>query len=58
MIGAINYVRRKGHYVMKYYQVVESPRRTFKRHVKWRKRSFHHLLFPPFADIVSSAHMT
>ena len=48
MTGAINYVRREGRFVMKYYLVVVI---SIYGGQTWRKRSFYHLQFTPFDDV-------
>ena len=54
MTGAINYVRREGRYVMKYYLVSvisiwRRPSDFQQQRQTWRKRTLYHLLFTPFA---------
>ena len=56
MTGAINYVRREGRYVMKYYLVAvisiwRPPSDFLQLRQTWRNWSFYHLLFTRFADI-------
>ena len=56
MTGAINYVRREGRYVMKYYLVAvisvwRPPSDFLLLSQKWRNWNFYHLLFTSFADI-------
>ena len=56
MTGAINYVRREGRYVMKYYLVAvfsiwRPPSDFLQLSQTWRNGRFYHLLFTPFADI-------
>ena len=56
MTGAINYVRREGRYVMKYYlvdviSVWRPPSDFLQQRQTWKNWSFYHLLFTPFADM-------